>query len=395
MTQAHSLGGACKAPRPAANGGTGQRNISEFGQIVLVLQGGGALGAYQAGVYQALHEAGLEPDWVIGTSIGAINASLIAGNKPDQRLAKLEAFWNRVGNNPALEIAASVPGVGRAWSNWMILTTGIPAFFKPNPWAFLGQHVALPVDEAGYYSTHPLEETLSDLVYFPAINDGPTRLTVGAANIQTGEMRYFDSRDTRLTVRHVMASGALPPAFPAVRIDGELYWDGGIVSNTPVEAVFDDNPRRNSLVFAVHMWNPDGPEPDTIREVLNRQKDVQYCSRAVSQIKRQKQIHRLRHIIAELAMRLPESERESNLVREMAGYGCLTRMHVVRLLAPPLEGDDHTKDIDFSRKGIRCRWAAGYGDARRVLADAPWEAEVDPIEGFYLHECRPATAPMG
>ena len=395
MTQAHSLGGAGKAPRPAANGGTGQRNISEFGQIVLVLQGGGALGAYQAGVYQALHEAGLEPDWVIGTSIGAINASLIAGNKPDQRLAKLEAFWNRVGNNPALEIAASVPGVGRAWSNWMILTTGIPAFFKPNPWAFLGQHVALPVDEAGYYSTHPLEETLSDLVDFPAINDGPTRLTVGAANIQTGEMRYFDSRDTRLTVRHVMASGALPPAFPAVRIDGELYWDGGIVSNTPVEAVFDDNPRRNSLVFAVHMWNPDGPEPDTIREVLNRQKDVQYCSRAVSQIKRQKQIHRLRHIIAELAMRLPESERESNLVREMAGYGCLTRMHVVRLLAPPLEGDDHTKDIDFSRKGIRCRWAAGYGDARRVLADAPWEAEVDPIEGFYLHECRPATAPMG
>ena len=310
MTQAHSLDGAGKAPRPAANGGTGQRNISEFGQIVLVLQGGGALGAYQAGVYQALHEAGLEPDWVIGTSIGAINASLIAGNKPDQRLAKLEAFWNRVVHNPALEIPASIPGVGRAWSNWMTLTTGIPAFFKPNPLAFLGQHVALPVDAAGYYSTHPLEETLSDLVDFPAINGGPTRLTVGAANIQTGEMRYFDSRDTRLTVRHVMASGALPPAFPAVRIDGELYWDGGIVSNTPVEAVFDDNPRRNSLVFAVHMWNPDGPEPNTIREVLNRQKDVQYCSRAVSQIKRQKQIHRLRHIIAELAMRLPESERE-------------------------------------------------------------------------------------
>jgi NTE family protein len=132
-----------------------------------------------------------------------------------------------------------------------------------------------------------------------------------------------------------MASGALPPAFPAVRIDGELYWDGGILSNTPVEAVFDDKPRRNSLVFAVHVWNPGGPEPETIREVLNRQKDVQYSSRAVSHIRRQKQIHRLRHIIAELAMRLPESERESNLVHEMASYGCLTRMHVVRLLAPP------------------------------------------------------------
>ena len=266
MTQAHSLDGAGKAPGPTANGGTGQRNISEFGQIVLVLQGGGALGAYQAGVYQALHEAGIEPDWVIGTSIGAINASLIAGNKPEHRLAKLEEFWNRVGHNPALEAAASIPGIGRAWSNWMTLTTGIPAFFKPNPLAFLGQHVVLPVDAAGYYSTQPLEATLSDLVDFPAIRGGPTRLTVGAANIQTGEMRYFDSRDTTLTVRHVMASGALPPAFPAVRIDGELYWDGGVVSNTPVEAVFDDNPRRNSLVFAVHMWNPDGPEPDTVSE---------------------------------------------------------------------------------------------------------------------------------
>jgi NTE family protein len=315
MTQAHSLDG--------------------FGQIVLVLQGGGALGAYQAGVYQALHEAGVEPDWVIGTSIGAINASLIAGNKPEHRLAKLEEFWNRVGPNPVLEAAASVPGIGHGWSNWMTLTTGISGFFKPNPLAFLGLHVPLPVDAAGYYSTAPLEATLSDLVDFPSIHGGPTRLTVGAANIQTGEMRYFDSRDTKLTVRHVMASGALPPAFPAVRIDGELYWDGGILSNTPVEAVFDDKPRRNSLVFAVHVWNPGGPEPETIREVLNRQKDVQYSSRAVSHIRRQKQIHRLRHIIAELAMRLPESERESNLVHEMASYGCLTRMHVVRLLAPP------------------------------------------------------------
>jgi NTE family protein len=142
------------------------------------------------------------------------------------------------------------------------------------------------------------------------------------------------------------------------------------------------------------MWNPGGPEPATIRDVLNRQKDVQYSSRAVSHIRRQKQIHRLRHIIAELATRLPESERETNIVREMASYGCLTRMHVVRLIAPPLEGEDHMKDIDFSCEGIRCRWKAGYGDARRLLADAPWEAKVDPIEGFYLHECRPATAPM-
>ncbi len=395
MTQAPSLDGNGKAQGVAENGGAARPDVSEFGQIVMVLQGGGALGAYQAGVYQALHEAEIEPDWVIGTSIGAINASLIAGNKPEHRLAKLADFWSRVGSNPALEVAACVPGIGRHSSNFMTLASGIPGFFTPNPLAFFGFDVPLPVDGVGYYSTQPLESTLSELVDFNALNDGPTRLTVGAANIQSGEMRYFDSRDTKLTVRHVMASGALPPAFPAVRIDGELYWDGGVLSNTPVEAVFDDNPRRNSLVFAVHMWNPGGPEPETITAVLNRQKDVQYSSRAVSHIRRQKQIHRLRHIIAELAMRLPEGERETNLVRDMASYGCLTRMHVVRLLAPPLEGEDHTKDIDFSRKGIRSRWTAGYGDARRVLADAPWEAKVDPIEGFYLHECRPATAAMG
>ena len=188
-----------------------------------------------------------------------------------------------------------------------------------------------------------------------------------------------------------MASGALPPAFPAVRIDGELYWDGGILSNTPVEAVFDDDPRRNSLVFAVHIWNPNGSEPETIWHVLNRQKDVQYSSRAVTHIMRQKQLHRLRHVVSELVKRMPETERQSNEVRELAEYGCLTRMHVVRLLAPTIDGEDHTKDIDFSPSGIQTRWAAGYEDTRRLIAKAPWEGDFDPIEGFILHEARAGT----
>ncbi len=368
--------------------------LSELGQIVLVLQGGGALGAYQAGVYEALHEAGVEPDWVIGTSIGAINASLIAGNKRERRLAKLRAFWSRIEQEPALESVGSMPFFGASLANWMTLTSGVANFFKPNPIAFFGQNFPLAADSAGYYSTQPLEATLNDLVDFSLIESLAPRLTVGAANVRTAEMRYFDSRDTQIGVRHVMASGALPPAFPAVRIEGELYWDGGILSNTPVEAVFDDRPRRNSLIFAVHVWNPDGPEPQTIRQVLNRQKDIQYCSRTVTHIRRQEQIHRLRHIVAELAARLPKEERETELVHEMASYGCLTRMHVVRLLAPQLEGEDHTKDIDFSRAGIRARWEAGVSDARRVLSDAPWRGEFNPLEGFYLHECRPATAPM-
>lgn len=383
-----------KANSEQASSPAAASKLSEYGKIVLVLQGGGALGAYQAGVYEAMHEAGIEPDWVIGTSIGAINASLIAGNEPNQRLEKLREFWTRVEQNPVLEAITGLPWVGRELPNWLTLTTGVPSFFKPNPLAFLGPHVSLSTDVAGYYSAESLQTTLSDLVDFPILQDQSPRLTVGAANVRTAEMRYFDSRDTELTARHIMASGALPPAFPAVRIDGELYWDGGVLSNTPVEVVFDDNPRRSSLVFAIHLWQQNGPEPQTIWQVMSRQKEIQYSSRAVSHIRRQKQIHRLRHIIAELVARLPENEREPQVVRELASYGCLTRMHVVRLLAPRLDGEDHTKDIDFSRKGIRSRWEAGCSDMRDVLAQKSWEAYADPIEGFYLHEHQSAIAQM-
>jgi NTE family protein len=199
-------------------------------------------------------------------------------------------------------------------------------------------------------------------------------------------MRYFDSRDEKLDLRHIMASGALPPAFPAVRIDGELFWDGGILSNTPVEAVFDDNPRKSGLVFSVHIWHPHGPEPDSMVRVLARQKDLQYSSRSMAQVDRQRQIHKLRHVIAELAAILPPEVRMTDDVRVLTGYGCQTRMHVVRLLAPPLVGEDHTKDIDFSPAGIRDRWEAGYRDTLGVLARQPWTDPFDPLEGFILHE---------
>jgi NTE family protein len=362
-------------------------------QIVLVLQGGGALGAYQAGVYQALHEAGIEPDWVIGTSIGAINASLIAGNAPEHRLDRLREFWRRVEHGPFHQAMSSLPLIGSLAANWFTMAGGIADFFKPNPLAFAGLHMPLGTEAAAYYSTMPLEATLGELVDFERINRGETRLTVGAANVRTSEMRYFDSTAMPLSARHVMASGALPPAFPAIRIDGELYWDGGVLSNTPVEAVFDDVPRRNSLVFAVHIWNPHGAEPETIWQVMNRQKDVQYSSRAVSHVARQKQLHRLRHVVSELVRLMPEQERQNDAVRELAEYGCLTRMHVVRLLAPTIGGENHMKDIDFSPAGIRARWEAGYADTRGVVAKAPWRGEFDPIEGVILHEAR-AGAPV-
>jgi NTE family protein len=356
---------------------------AKLGQVVLVFQGGGALGAYQAGVYQALHEAGVEPDWVIGTSIGAINASLIAGNAPADRLPRLREFWRRMKHGLATQFAGAW-GPGAA--NAMTVATGLPSFFRPNPFAFFGAQFPLGSEQAGYYSTEPLAETLGELINPERLNSGAPRLTVGAASVQTGDMRYFDSREGELGIRHVMASGALPPAFPAIRIDGELYWDGGILSNTPVEAVFDDIPRKSGLVFAVHVWSPNGPEPDSIGQVMSRQKDLQYSSRAASHIARQKQIHRLRHVIAELAKRLPEDERKRAEVKALTHYGCLTRMHVVRLLAPPLDGEDHAKDIDFSPAGISARWDAGYTETSRVLAQQPWTHQFDPVEGFILHE---------
>jgi NTE family protein len=369
------------------------RRPKDFGQIVLVLQGGGALGAYQVGVYQALHEAGIEPDWVIGTSIGAINAALIAGNPADARVGRLTEFWRRVQHSPAVAAASRLPGFGML-PTWTTISTGIPGFFRPNPVAFLGTNVPLAPEAAGYYSTHPLADTLGQLVDFARIKAGETRLTVGAANVNTGVMRYFDSREMELSVKHIMASGALPPAFPAVRVDGELYWDGGILSNTPVEAVFDDFPRRDSVIFAVHLWNPYGAEPATIQQVMNRRKDLQYSSRTVSHISRQKQIHRLRHIVADFAARLPKSEQADPVVREMASYGCTTRVHVVRLLAPMLEGEDHTKDIDFSASGIEKRREAGYSHGCRALEEKPWQEPVDPLEGFLLHEVAPTAATM-
>jgi NTE family protein len=361
-------------------------------QTVLVFQGGGALGAYQAGVYQALHEAGVEPDWIIGTSIGAINASLIAGNEPENRLDRLEEFWRRM-RHKELWGLSSWPGLSDTTSYWSTLFGGIPGFFEPNPFAFLGAHYPLGKDKAGFYSTMPLEKTLAELVDFALIERCTPRLTVGAAHVRTSQMRYFDSRETAITARHVMASGALPPAFPAVRIDGELYWDGGILSNTPTEAIFDDVPRRNSLIFAVHMWNPMGAEPETIWEVLHRQKDIQYSSRVASHIVRQRQVHKLRHVVSELVKLVPQAERNHPLVKDLAEYGCLTRMHVVRLLAPRLDNENHTKDIDFSPGGIRMRWEAGHADTTRALKRAAWNDDCDPLEGVILHDSTPDVAP--
>jgi len=356
------------------------------GQVVLVLQGGGALGAYQVGVYEALHEAGVEPDWIVGTSIGAINASIIAGNTPQDRLAKLNEFWKRVEHRTGWPTIPAWSAISDTWSNWSTIVGGISGFFGPNWPAFYGAHIPLGIDRAGFYLTTALRQTLGELVDFSIINKGSPRLTVGAANVCTSMMHYFDSRMSEITTEHIMASGALPPAFPAINIDGEYFWDGGILSNTPTEVIFDDYPRRNSLIFAVHLWNPTGPEPRSIWEVLHRQKDIQYSSRIASHITRQQQTHRLRHVVSQLVRYLPDDVRKSEAVRELASYGCVTQMHVIRLLAPRLKNENHTKDIDFTPSGIRMRRQAGYEATMQALKKSPWQGKFDPIEGVILHE---------
>jgi NTE family protein len=374
-----------------------QAAVNEFrreanGQVVLVLQGGGALGAYQVGVYEALHEAGVEPDWIIGTSIGAINASIIAGNEPQDRLTKLNEFWNRMERPSAWPFAPAWTGISETWMYWSTLLRGIPGFFEPHLPAFWGVQIPLGVDRAGFYSTTALRQTLGELVDFSIINARSPRLTLGAANVQTSMMHYFDSRQSEISAKHIMASGSLPPAFPAICIDGEYYWDGGILSNTPIEVIFDDYPRRNSLIFGVQLWNPKGPVPQSIWEVLNRQKEIQYSSRIMSHITRQQQTHRLRHVISQLVRLFPDDVRNNEAVRELAGYGCVTQMHLVPLLAPRLENENHMKDIDFSPRGICMRREAGCEAAMRALRQAPWQGEFDPIEGIILHEPIPDLA---
>jgi NTE family protein len=363
------------------------------GQVVLVLQGGGALGAYQLGVYQAMHEAGIEPAWVVGTSIGAINGAIIAGNPPDQRLAQLHAFWDR------MEIQGSAwfgggshmasDWLGNTLPNLMTMSGGLPGFFRPNLASMMGGvHARVGIEKAAYYTTEPLRETLNQLIDLDYLASQATRLTVGAVNARSGAMTYFDSQRSDLSVDHVMASGALPPAFPAVRIDGEPYWDGGIYSNTPTEVVLDDNPRRDSVIFSVQLWNPEGPEPETLWQINGRQKDIQFSSRSASHVAEQQKIHKLRHIIRELVKHVPDAKRRDPTVAELASWGCGTTMHMVQLMAPRLPNEDQTKDIDFTSRGIEARWAAGYADTQRAIEQAPWLQAVDPRDGVVIHEVK-------
>ncbi len=366
---------------------------ADLRQTVLLLQGGGALGAFQAGVFEALDGAGRQPDWVVGTSIGAINGALIAGNPPERRLERLREFWEAVSEQGWHARARDWPLPAQAQlllGNLHVLSRGVPGFFAPRLEAAFGWDMPLPPERASYYDTTPLRRTLEALVDFDYLNGGPVRLSVGAVKVSGGELAYFDSRSRELGVDHIMASGALPPGFPPVRVDGELYWDGGLSSNTPLEHVLSDSPRRHSLCFLATLWNPSGDEPTSVRAVLARAKDIQYASRARDLVAREQRMHELRHVINALAGRLPKEVRDDPAVRALRAYGCPSSYHLVRLQAPVHDHDDHTKDIDFSAATVRARWQAGLAQARAAIAARPWARRQAADTGVFIHEAPPA-----
>jgi NTE family protein len=362
-------------------------------RIVLVLQGGGALGAYQAGVYQALHEHDLVPDWIVGTSIGAINAALLAGNHKATRLQRLKQFWDRVAHQDGIDLAR-IPDAQRRSNVWLstldTVLRGVPGFFTPRLFSLFSSGLAVQPEEASFYDTVPLADTLGELVDFDYLNaPGGMRLTVNAMKVKTGELASFDNTRQAMSTDHVRASGALPPGFPPVRIDGELYWDGGLYSNTPLETVLDDLPHVDSLCFMVDLWSAEGPEPTTLDQVQTRQKDVTFASRSSRHIEDYLRTHQLQHKLRELHALLPERAKTGVGADELAALGCDSTMHIVRL---PYAGRDWhmaSKDINFSKGSIAWRWDQGYRDALRAIQHAGWLTAVPEETGLVVHELPP------
>lgn len=335
-----------------------------YERVALVLQGGGALGAYQVGVYQALEEQGFQPDWVAGTSIGAVTAAIIAGNPPQNRLVKLRQFWEEITRRPLWRWRPQPP-IARAVQNLLSslesVLWGQPGFFQPrpiSPWLMpRGSQSAL-----SYYDPAPLRRTLGRLVDFDWINAGHTRLSLGAVNVATGRQRYFDSSKDVIRMEHVVASAALPPVFPPVEVDGEYYWDGGVESNTPLNVVLEDTPRVDTLCFIVNLWNRTAPPPQSMEEVETRHKDITYASRADISVAHYKEKHDLRRMIDALCRRLPEEARDDPEVQAMWNHGCTTTMNIVRVAYQAKGYQGEWKDYEFSRASIHEHLRAGYED---------------------------------
>ena len=365
------------AARPRANG-------TPFESVALLLQGGGALGAYQAGVYEALLAAGIEPSWIAGISIGAVNSAIIAGNAPEQRVAKLRAFWElasggdlgwRSGGWPGAWTAPwdqlAADGPIRGWLNQLsagrIMAQGAPGFFTPRmPPPYL-RPPGTP-GATSWYDTTPLLATLEKLVDFDRINAGDCRFSVGAVNVRTGNFTYFDNATHKIGPKHVMASGALPPAFEAVEIDGEIYWDGGLVSNTPLDWVLSSRSELDTLIFQVDLWSASGDAPRDLLELAVRAKEVQFSSRTRAATDSFRQRQQLRAVYNELLELMPPELAATPQAQLLARASDPAVYNIVQLVyrSPSYEGQ--SKDYEFSRRTMEDHWAAGRRDAEITLS---------------------------
>lgn len=357
-------------------------------RIALVLQGGGALGAYQAGVYEALQEAGLEPDWVSGVSIGAINGTIIAGNPPALRVQKLRTFWERITERKVWSYTPDgdiFRKARNAASAWLTITQGQPGFFSPrhpSPWfSFAGAQTA-----TSYYDNAPLRDTLLELVDFSLINEKEVRLAVGAVNVLDGNFAYFDNAVDEIGPEHVMASGALPPALPMVKIGTDHFWDGGIVSNTPLQHLLDQEDNLNSLVFQVDLFSARGDLPRDIHDVMARQKDIMYSSRTRYNTDLYRRIHtwktRLKQALAKVPQELLTDE-ERRLQSELSDLPDIAILH---LIYQQKSYEGHAKDYEFSGTSMREHWQSGYEDTMRTLKHRNWIAMPSPGKGVVVHD---------
>ncbi|CAE6836454.1 hypothetical protein R69746_06723 [Paraburkholderia aspalathi] len=383
--------------------------LPRYDEIALVLQGGGALGSYQAGVYEGLAETGVQPNWIAGVSIGALNTAIIAGNAPENRVEALRGFWDSI-CHPLDWVgglgAWMLPGFGaqdlsRKWASlWAAsraLTEGQPGFFSPrNPLPMAGFGKQNP-NAVSYYDTAALRETLLKFADFDRINDGDIRVSVGAVNVRTGNLVYFDNTKMRLEPEHFMASGALPPGFPAVEIDGEYYWDGGLVSNTPLTEVLRDADHKDTLVFQVDLWSARGNAPGDFLDVSERAKDIQYSSRtrAITSMlaDRQKHARFVKELLAHFPPDLRRTDPLFRLAEEAADGSAINVVHLI-YKNKPYEG--HYKDYEFSVDTMHEHWESGLEDIRDSFAHREWFDVPSREQGFVTHDVhrRPGTVPQ-
>lgn len=351
-------------------------NATAFESVALLLQGGGALGAYQAGVYEALLDANVEPTWIAGISIGAINSAIIAGNPRETRVARLREFWELVsqphdGGWGSLWTDLLNGDMARSWVNQLaagqIMAKGVPGFFKPRvPPPFLTP-AGLP-GATSWYDTAALKPTLERLVDFDRINARTMRFSVGAVNVRTGNFAYFDNETDIIGPQHIMASGALPPAFDAVEIEGEFYWDGGLVSNTPLDWVLSARSDLDTLIFQVDLWSAQGVLPHDLPEVAVRMKEVQFSSRTRSATDSFKKLQRLRAAFNELYAQLPPELAATPQARLLAEASDPAVYNIVQLVYRSATYEGQSKDYEFSRRTMEEHWEAGRRDALATLS---------------------------